>query len=55
MTERDLTVYAELLQRLNETLKKPAIAVKNVYGALREIIGSNVVLDAKPRVFRISG
>jgi len=26
-----------------------------VYGALREIIGSNVVLDAKPRVFRISG
>ncbi len=26
-----------------------------MYGALREIIGSNVVLDAKPRVFRISG
>jgi hypothetical protein len=55
MTERDLTVYAELLQRLNETLNEPAIAVKKVYGALREIIGSNVVLDAKPRVFRISG
>jgi hypothetical protein len=44
-----------LLQRLNETLNEPAIAVKKVYGALREIIGKNVVSDAKPRVFHISG
>jgi hypothetical protein len=37
-------------------LNKPAIAVgSDVCDALREIIGSNVVSDAAPRTFRISG
>jgi hypothetical protein len=56
MTEQDLTVFAEVLQRLNEMLNKPAIAVgSDVCDALKKIIGSNVVSDAASRFFSISG
>jgi hypothetical protein len=56
MTEQDLTIFAEVLLRLDEMLNKPAIAVaSDVCGALRGIIGSNVVSDATSRFFRISG